>query len=78
LPPRALATPENGVADPAQLAGGIGVSNTRARLEQLYGSAQQVEFRNGDGGGLLVNVTIPFRPAGKETASGEISQMAKA
>jgi len=68
----------NGVADPAQLAGGIGVSNTRARLEQLYGSAQQVEFRNGDGGGLLVNVTIPFRPAGKEAASGKISQMAKA
>ena len=51
----------DGISDPSQLTGGIGVSNTRARLQQLYGDAHRFEFRNGDGGGLLVNVIIPFR-----------------
>lgn len=40
---------------------GIGLSNTRARLQQLYGSTQTLEMINGAGGGLVVTVTIPFR-----------------
>lgn len=39
---------------------GVGIANTRARLAQLYGAAHQFEMRNLDGGGLLVNITIPF------------------
>lgn len=40
---------------------GIGLANTRARLEQLYGSTHQFEMQNANGGGLEVTITIPFR-----------------
>jgi len=42
---------------------GVGIKNTRARLQQLYGEAYQFELKNGDGGGLSVQVAIPFRSA---------------
>ncbi|MGH7456620.1 MAG: sensor histidine kinase, partial [bacterium] len=44
----------------ANLKPGIGLKNTRARLEQLYGSAQQMRLSAVDGGGLEVSITIPF------------------
>lgn len=40
---------------------GIGISNTRNRLEQLYGSHQKFELQNLAAGGLLARVVIPFR-----------------
>jgi LytS/YehU family sensor histidine kinase len=39
---------------------GLGLSNTRARLEQLYGARQQLVFGRSDQGGGTVTVTIPF------------------
>jgi two-component system, LytTR family, sensor kinase len=42
---------------------GIGLSNTRARLEKLYGPNHRLEFVNDPGGGLHVAITIPFREA---------------
>jgi signal transduction histidine kinase len=45
---------------------GIGLSNIRARLQQLYGTAQKVKVSNGDGGGLIVDITIPFRSAASQ------------
>jgi two-component system, LytTR family, sensor kinase len=42
---------------------GVGLANTRARLQQLYGSAQTFHAANADGGGFQVKVTIPFRTA---------------
>jgi two-component system LytT family sensor kinase len=39
---------------------GIGISNTRSRLHQLYGEKQKFELQNVDSGGLLARVTIPF------------------
>jgi sensor histidine kinase YesM len=39
---------------------GIGVANTRARLEELYGDRQKFELVNQPEGGLCVRITIPF------------------
>jgi sensor histidine kinase YesM len=40
---------------------GVGLSNTRARLQALYGEAHGFELRAAPGGGLLVRLIIPFR-----------------
>lgn len=40
---------------------GIGLSNTRSRLEQLYGTAQKFTLENVPSGGLLARVVIPYR-----------------
>ena len=39
---------------------GVGLSNTRARLAHLYGSAHRFAFANLHGGGFQVSVSIPF------------------
>jgi signal transduction histidine kinase len=39
---------------------GIGLSNTRARLEQLYGAGQRLEVRPANGQGVVTVVTLPF------------------
>jgi len=40
---------------------GVGLSNTRARLHELYGEAHRFELRRGPEGGLLARLTIPLR-----------------
>lgn len=40
--------------------GGLGLANTRARLQQLYGSASQFALRNANGRGAVAMLTIPF------------------
>ena len=40
---------------------GIGLSNTRQRLRQLYGEGQNLDLQPRDSGGVLVRITIPFR-----------------
>jgi uncharacterized membrane protein YphA (DoxX/SURF4 family) len=40
---------------------GVGLGNTRARLQQLHGQAHSVEIRNADGGGTLVRLTMPWQ-----------------
>jgi two-component system LytT family sensor kinase len=44
----------------------IGLSNTRRRLEQLYGRRHRFELRNRPGGGLEASIAIPFRSAAEE------------
>jgi len=46
--------------------GGIGLANTRDRLEQLYGGACAVVLRERAGGGAEVVVTFPFRAPVRE------------
>jgi signal transduction histidine kinase len=42
---------------------GIGLVNTRARLQHLYGSAQRIDCFDAVGGGACVAIRIPFRVA---------------
>lgn len=44
---------------------GIGLSNSRARLQQLYGSQARFELDNAPGGGLAVTIAVPWRTAAK-------------
>ena len=39
---------------------GVGLANTRERLENLYGSEQSFTLRNAEKGGLAASITIPF------------------
>ena len=58
-----LEVSDNGAGLPGNqdLREGVGLSNTRARLRELYGEAHQFELRSGAAGGLVVHLTIPFR-----------------
>jgi two-component system, LytTR family, sensor kinase len=42
---------------------GIGLANTRARLQQLYGTEQSFAVGDGELGGWMVEIKIPFNPA---------------
>ena len=42
---------------------GMGLSNTRSRLEKLYGERQRFETKNGVNGGFVVILAFPFQRA---------------
>jgi two-component system LytT family sensor kinase len=48
-----------GVSEPPR--GGIGLSNTRQRLEQLYGNAAAVTIDSAAEGGAIATIVLPFR-----------------
>ena len=49
---------------------GVGLRNTRARLEQLYGDDASLALRPADGGGLLAEVSLPYHTSADLRASG--------
>jgi len=49
---------------------GIGLANTRARLEHLYGTAHRFELRRAREGGMEVAVSLPYRTELPPVASG--------
>jgi LytS/YehU family sensor histidine kinase len=40
---------------------GVGLSNSRKRLGQLYGDQFSFDVRNGDDGGVVVIISLPFQ-----------------
>ncbi|HEX7318170.1 MAG TPA: histidine kinase [Pyrinomonadaceae bacterium] len=52
---------------------GVGLSNTRARLERLYGAAQSLRYGNAARGGFEVELRIPLRRAPEELCDGKDS-----
>jgi len=43
--------------------GGIGLTNTRARLRQLYGDQAQLRLENGAAGGAVATMVLPYHTA---------------
>ncbi len=69
-----LQVEDDGAGLPAGTASGregLGLTNTRARLVQLYGSAHRFEIRRAESGGVAVTLGIPFRITGKEALYGD-------
>jgi len=50
---------------------GVGLSNTRHRLRQLYGDAQRIDLSDRAQGGFEAAIVIPFRPAATGVLSPE-------
>ena len=53
-----------GLNDSVNESNGIGLKNTRERLEKLYGTEQQFEITSKAGEGLRVKIRIPFHTGG--------------
>jgi len=58
-----LEVEDDGSGAPAEIVEGVGLANTRARLEQLYGAAQSMEIHADGGAGFRVKLTLPARVA---------------
>jgi two-component sensor histidine kinase len=53
---------------------GVGLTNIRSRLEQLYNGRHRFELENRAEGGVLVRITLPFRCAGDGVRPAELSE----
>ena len=51
---------------------GMGLRNTRARLEQLYGDDGSLTLNAADGGGAVAQLAIPFHTAADLRTTGEM------
>ena len=49
-----------GLDENGKIKEGVGLANTRARLRELYGTAQRFELVRGQAGGVRVELSIPF------------------
>ena len=57
------------LATPGPMRLGIGLGNTRRRLEQLYGASQRLEIRNRTEGGAVAVLELPYRLSDEETGN---------
>ena len=62
-------------ADQKNQTSGVGLSNTRARLQQLYGRDHHLELSSGKNGGFAVSIVIPFRGAISPASINEYSHV---
>ncbi|HEY1923873.1 MAG TPA: histidine kinase [Candidatus Acidoferrum sp.] len=65
-----------GSSDPSVAFGrGVGLSNIRDRLLQLYGDAQEFRVANAAAGGAEVTMRVPYRTAPQSRFGGEMSDV---
>jgi two-component system LytT family sensor kinase len=62
-----------GIPDTKPAREGVGLSNTRERLRELYGEAHRFELRQGAEGGLRVEMTIPYRSENETHESSHLN-----
>ena len=62
-----------GIPDTKPAREGVGLSNTRERLRELYGEAHRFELRQGAEGGLRVEMTIPYRSENESHESSHLN-----
>jgi signal transduction histidine kinase len=55
-----LTVRDNGPGLTSSDSAGVGLANTRARLEQLYGSSARIDLTSAPEGGVLAEVVLPF------------------
>jgi LytS/YehU family sensor histidine kinase len=60
----------------AALQAGVGIGNTRSRLERLYGNRHRFELYRPAGGGLGVAISIPFLEADAERTATAMESVA--
>jgi sensor histidine kinase YesM len=48
--------------------GGVGLTNTRARLEQLYGKDQQLKLHRAPEGGTVAEIVLPYHTTADDVA----------
>ena len=64
-----------GLAPGKTFGSGVGVTNTKARLEHLYGAHQSFEYLPAATGGLLVRVMLPYRKRGLTSDPGSAGRL---
>jgi two-component system, LytTR family, sensor kinase len=68
--------PGIGLGAPAGSRKGLGLANTRARLQQLYGPAHRFALDNIPDGGLAVTLVLPFRATSEmPVAEAEVAEV---
>jgi LytS/YehU family sensor histidine kinase len=65
-----LSVRDNGPGVSAGASSGVGLANTRARLEQLYGDEASLTLTTAPDGGALAEIALPFHTAGDLRAEG--------
>jgi two-component system LytT family sensor kinase len=67
----------NRPAGPPRTTGGVGLANTRSRLEHLYGASQQLRLETPEPGGLRVVVMLPFRDESEAVETADAAEFAE-
>jgi two-component system, LytTR family, sensor kinase len=63
-----------GIARGAQRRDGLGLANTRSRLDRLYGDQAALTIRENPGGGVLVDLYLPLRRLSESASTKAVAE----
>ncbi|GAB5517937.1 MAG: hypothetical protein RhofKO_01880 [Rhodothermales bacterium] len=73
-----LSLSDDGRGLPPEMQEGVGLKNTRARLQQHYGDAHRFTLTRVDGGGVRIDLVLPFEVHSSPTPTLELADAARA